>query len=196
MRKKSITPEEIIQATIHLVAENGLENISTRKVAASCGISDGCMFNYFESKNDLLIKCLYHIDNEIDAELSRTNFNILKMKKSIRALWFTYFDFLIEHGDYTKYYRQFRHSSYYTEEVVKGQDKSFSFFARLIASGSNVLNVNLDIFWVYIIETTLNFAVRVVDKQLPYNEKDKEKYFAFLANGISGIFKNAKDWES
>lgn len=196
MRKKTITTAEIIEATIHLVAENGLENLSTRKVAARCGISDGCLFNYFENKNKLLTECLYHIDNEIDKELSSVSFSLLSVKKSVRKLWFAYFDFLLTHGDYAKFYRSFRHSSYYTYDVVKGQDKSFTFFVRLISKASEIINVNLDIFWVYIIETTLNFAIRAADKQLPYSERDKEKYFALLANGIGGVFRDAKDWDN
>lgn len=195
MRKKIISPETIMLSTIHIVAKDGLENLSTRKVAAESGISDGCMFNYFKSKTDLLIQCLYFIDRQIDAELSTVHFNMLSPKKSIRELWFNYFNFLISHGDYARFYRQFRHSSYYNAEVVEGQNKSFSFFVKLIKNVSPLFNINMDIFWVYIIETTLDFAVRVADKQLPCEESDKEKYFALFANGISGVLKGTNDWK-
>lgn len=194
MKLKNGASNQIIEATIHLVAQNGLENLSTRKVAAECGVSDGYLFNYFENKNDLLVKCLYYIDNEIDAELKKANINILYIKKSVRELWFAYFGFLISHGDYAKYYRQFRHSSYYNDEVIKGQDKSFAFFVKLISMFSSRFRVDQDIFWVYLIETTLNFAIRVVDGQLPGKAEDTEKYFSLLVNGISGIIKDTNDW--
>lgn len=196
MRNKSIEPEQIIIATIHLVAQNSLENLTTRKVAAECGVSDGYLFNYFENKTDLLTKSFFHIDNEIDAELKKVHINVLAPKKTIHELWMTYFNFLVENGDYAKYYRQFRHSSYYTPQAIEGQNESYKNFITVIAKGNGLFNIEMDIFWVFVIETTLNFAVRVYDKQLPCSEKDKEKYFAMLAYGMNGIIKNTKEWNS
>lgn len=195
MRTKQIDPEKIIQKTIHISANLGLENLSTKKVSTACEISEGSLFNYFKNKNELLVQCLYSIDHDIDAVLSDVPINILEIKKTIRNLWFSYFNYLIQHGDNAKFYRQFRHSSYYTDEVIKGQDKSFSFFTGFLAKVLPSFQINTDIFWVYVIETTLNFAVRVVDGQLPSSDKDIEKYFSLIVNGINGFLKGSKNWK-
>jgi AcrR family transcriptional regulator len=194
MRRKEINPNDIIEATIHLVAKNGLENLSTRKITSECNISEGSLFYHFNGKTDLLVQCLYHIDEEIDHALQQVHVNLLSLKKSVRLLWFTYFDFLIHHRDYTQFYMQFRHSSYYTDDVIHGQDKSYSFFTELLKKVLPALNINTDIFWVYVIETTLNFAIRVSDGQLPCTDQDKDKYFSLIANGIGGVFKSTKNW--
>lgn len=195
MRKKQINPIDIMEETIHLVSELGLENLATKKISVACGISEGSLFNYFANKNDLLVKCLYYVDTEIDQVLSEVPIHLLNLKKTIRSLWFAYFNYLIDHGDYAKFYRQFRHSSYYTDEVIKGQDKSFSFFTGFLKKVVPTLQINTDIFWVFVIETTLNFAVRVADGQLPRTDKDIEKYFSLITSGIGGVLKSQKDWK-
>ena len=59
MKKQTITPESIIEATILYVANNGLENVTTKKVALDMGISEGTIFNNFASKKALLEACLF-----------------------------------------------------------------------------------------------------------------------------------------
>ncbi len=46
--------EEILDAAIHLFAEEGYHNSSVSRIAQKAGISKGLMYNYFESKEDVL----------------------------------------------------------------------------------------------------------------------------------------------
>lgn len=189
MRKAKINKEDILNATIQLVGDIGLENVTTKKVAAHCGISEGSVFNYYQSKKNLLTQCLYHIDQQIDNVLQQVPISPAELMPSVQGLWFTYFEYLVSHGDYAKYYRAFRHSSYYTEEVVAGQDQSFTYFSKLLRSNVPMLPFNINIMWVYIIETTLNFAIRIADGTLPYGENESENgiYFKLLMTGVTGI---------
>ncbi len=192
MKKKTITTDLILEAAIDYVADNGLENVSTRKVAALAGISEGSIFNNYATKAELLSACLFRIDAEIDAVLKTAPINLLRLRSSVKNLWYAYFNYLITHRSNTKFYLQFRQSSYYDESVIRGQDKSFSYFAALSSSNSGLFGVNSDIFWVYVIETTLNFAVRVVDGALPSDEESIEKYYNLIIKGISAYFKFIK----
>lgn len=191
MRKKTISPQAIIEATILLVAQDGLENITTRKVAKQTGIAEGSIFNYFPTKKNLLVSSLYHIDREIDVALKNVAFQGLSVLKNVKAMWYAYFNYFISHGDCAKYYRQFRNSSYFDIKVMEGQGKSFSFFADLVFKNVSLLGINPEIFWTYTIETTLSFAVRVVDGQLPGTLEDIDKYFDFIAYGMTGMFKKS-----
>ena len=46
--------EELIEAGITLVAKEGLEGFSLRKVAAVCGVSHAAPYSHFENKDVLL----------------------------------------------------------------------------------------------------------------------------------------------
>lgn len=48
----------ILDAASALFASNGFDAVSTRKIAADAGVSEGTLFNYFGSKNDLLLAVL------------------------------------------------------------------------------------------------------------------------------------------
>lgn len=50
--------ELIMSTALKLFANSGYESTSISKIASSAGISKGLMYNYFSSKEDLLIKVL------------------------------------------------------------------------------------------------------------------------------------------
>lgn len=52
--------------------------------------------------------------------------------KNVKALWYAYFEYFLSHGNYTKFYRQIRNSSFYNLEAKKEQGKSFPFFSNLV----------------------------------------------------------------
>lgn len=193
MRKQTITPEMIIEATISYVATYGLENISTKKIASSIHISEGTIFNNFSTKRILLVSCLNYIDGKIDAELKQAPSYGLNLKKHMKAMWYSYFHFLASHRDYTKFYIQFRQSSYYDEETIKGQDNSYNFFTKIIQKNIRLLGFNPDFFWTYIIESTMNFALHVADGGLPDTPKDIDRIFNLMAYGFIGIIKKHEE---
>ena len=57
-------PEEILSAARQLFLEHGIENVSTRQIAARVGISQTALYVYFKSKEDML-------DRLVDAALRK-----------------------------------------------------------------------------------------------------------------------------
>ncbi|MEE4191362.1 MAG: helix-turn-helix domain-containing protein [Halieaceae bacterium] len=56
---------DILEAAIHLFGEEGFHSVTTRKIAARAGISEGTLFNYFSSKNELMRAILERIYEEL-----------------------------------------------------------------------------------------------------------------------------------
>ncbi len=56
---------DILEAATHLFGEEGFHSVTTRKIAASAGISEGTLFNYFSSKNELMRAILERIYAEL-----------------------------------------------------------------------------------------------------------------------------------
>ena len=59
--KKHVNYKNIIDATISLISENGIKNVSAAKVATSVGISKSNVFHYFNSVDKLLLATLEEI---------------------------------------------------------------------------------------------------------------------------------------
>ena len=62
------TKENIIEAATKLFSEQGFDKTKTKTIAQLCGIAEGTLFNYFSTKDDLLIAVFEHMaQNETQA---------------------------------------------------------------------------------------------------------------------------------
>ncbi len=62
-QNKEETKQAILAAALKLFAEKGFYNTSTRAISRKAGITEGTLFNYFETKEDL---ALYFFEREMD----------------------------------------------------------------------------------------------------------------------------------
>lgn len=62
-RKAAARKREIINAAAHLFAEKGFHRTTTRDIAEQADISEGTLYNYFNSKDDLLLDIMDMIDD-------------------------------------------------------------------------------------------------------------------------------------
>ncbi|MGI5960105.1 MAG: TetR/AcrR family transcriptional regulator [Massiliimalia sp.] len=65
MNKTVTSKEEILAVSRQIVAQQGLQAINMRTVAAQCGVAVGSIYNYFPSKNDLIIATIEAVWKEI-----------------------------------------------------------------------------------------------------------------------------------
>lgn len=65
MNPMATSKENILQISRKLIQQNGWAGVNIRSVAAACGVSVGCIYNYFESKTDLLSATVESIWNDI-----------------------------------------------------------------------------------------------------------------------------------
>ena len=54
MNTIATSKEEILQTSRKLIQQQGWSAVSIRSVAAACGVSVGCIYNYFDSKAALV----------------------------------------------------------------------------------------------------------------------------------------------
>ena len=57
-RKKQKTQQAILEAAKSLIEREGFESVTTRLIAEAADISYQTLYNYFPSKNDILIELL------------------------------------------------------------------------------------------------------------------------------------------
>lgn len=70
MNKVVTSKEDILAVSKEIVAKNGIQEINMRNVAKQCGVAVGSVYNYFPSKNDLMIAVIDAIWKEIIQGLS------------------------------------------------------------------------------------------------------------------------------
>lgn len=65
MNKVVTSKEDILAVSKKMVADKGMQAINMRSVAKQCGVAVGSVYNYFPSKNDLMIAVIDAIWKEI-----------------------------------------------------------------------------------------------------------------------------------
>ena len=65
MNPMATSKENILQISRKLIQQNGWAGVNIRSVAAACAVSVGCIYNYFESKTDLLSATVESIWSDI-----------------------------------------------------------------------------------------------------------------------------------
>ena len=187
MRPVVIEKNTILKATIAYSAEHGLENVSAMKIARSIGISDATIFNNFGSMASLFAECLYYIDRKIDACLASTPLTSPEMSHVSHELWLSYFNYLVDNNRDAKFYRQMRHSSYYSDDVISHELQTYEFFSDFVGKNTHLIEANQYTMWTYIIENTLNFAIRVADGRFKSDSDSVDSYYRLVFFGLNGI---------
>ena len=89
----------IMDTALHLFAQNGFERTSIANIAKQAGISSGLVYNYFESKDDLLHQIL-DSGLQLISNLLHPDMTVEEFIKKIEAL----FDSMTENLDFWKLY--------------------------------------------------------------------------------------------
>lgn len=87
--------ELIFTATEHLMATQGLPNLSMHKIAKQAGISAGTIYIYFKSKEDLLEQFAVRVFSNFQRELTRNWEKNLPYFEQYRQMWKNIWHYLL-----------------------------------------------------------------------------------------------------
>ena len=79
---------QIIQESIQLIAEKGIQGLTIKNISKAIGITEPAIYRHFESKNDIILGIISTMKSSTDAELSNIDENnptIDKIKKMIQG---------------------------------------------------------------------------------------------------------------
>ena len=101
---------------MRVVAENGLPAFSMKKVTNLAGVSEALIYKHFETKEKLLYLCFETVHRQIAALFDKMEIPPLQapqeIYEAVRAMWMTYFSFLVQNSYRTIYYFEYRDSRY------------------------------------------------------------------------------------
>lgn len=91
---------DLIEAGIELVAKEGLEGFSLRKVASLCGVSHTAPYSHFGSKDILLEEMQNYVSQNFSARLEKTIARCKNTDRLLMELGKTYLNFFVAHPNY------------------------------------------------------------------------------------------------
>ncbi len=173
----------LMDATISVVARDGLDKLTTRSIASECELHDTYIYRYFLDKDDLLKRTFMREDKRmIDLMLdsvSKANLEELDFKESLRLLWMPAWEYLIDHPDVCKFYARYYYSVHFEKDALedfKENNKSLKNKFKSIFS----LDKDVDFLFHYNIDTMLHLTIRVATGEIPKDARLKEAVFALM----------------
>ncbi len=100
MDRKSIQEQRMkgyfIEAAKKVVKEEGLSNLTVKKVADLAGYAPGTLYNYFADLNNLLLHCAVEFWDECKDYVLRKTENCTEVREKIIALTKAYTEYFVE----------------------------------------------------------------------------------------------------
>lgn len=198
MGKNNNHRADIMRAAIELVAEDGISAVTTRHVARRAGVSDGLMYRFFKSKEELLISCLYQITDEFTGALHGfmeiQAETVTEYKQEVRTRWNVFFSVLLEHVSETLFFHEYANSASMMKLTREGKFQ-ITDFTRMLAERlgaanpefTHVSEEDIPYFWLYYIHVSMLFAVRMIRGELPDTEQSRDMVWRLISKGISSL---------
>ena len=158
-----------MESAVHVVARDGLENATTKAIAAQAGLNEAYIYKCFRGK-DQLLSAAFHQEVENFAAQLRQNLPLLHLpgippKERAFLFWQQVWQFILEKPDDCIFYIRY----YYSADCrANAYEEHLRQFHELIQSVRYVFQpqVNVDILVHQIFDTMLAFAARVMNAEM------------------------------
>jgi len=187
--------DALINSTISVIANEGLDKTTTKAIVRSTNISEAYIYRFFKDKEDLLSNTFSKLDDELVSKLA--NALTIMDKKDLpfeMRCWYCYRDvwhFLLGNREKTLAFIRYYYSPYfkkysYAEHQLRYQG-IISRFAAVFRSEANV--------WMilnHVLSVMLDFAVKVFNGDVEDNDDTTEHVFRLIYRAVSQYFDETK----
>nr|WP_075631002.1 TetR/AcrR family transcriptional regulator [Glaesserella parasuis] len=109
---KGILPQNevamcILNATDRLMAKEGVQNLSTHKIAKEAGVSVGTIYLYFKDKETLLNQLVLYLFNTFHSAVDREYDPDLPLFEQYKKLWNATWQFMLDNPNIVKNMHQY-----------------------------------------------------------------------------------------
>ncbi|HSD06607.1 TetR/AcrR family transcriptional regulator [Flavobacterium sp.] len=104
--------EQIIQTALKLFVDNGFHGTATSKIAQESGVANGTLFNYFATKEILIVSIHNSITKKMDDFIMESLGTKSVSKESFRKLFLASLDWNLNNRLEFQYLQQFNSSPY------------------------------------------------------------------------------------
>ncbi|MEM7551939.1 MAG: TetR/AcrR family transcriptional regulator [Bacteroidota bacterium] len=111
--------EQIFKSTIKLVNQEGIHNSPMSKIARLANISPGSIYNYFESKSELISSLYMRLIEERSKHLKTDQDSDIDYKSRFFLMWLNLFKYYTKASSNYLFIRQIEHSPFLKKEIVK-----------------------------------------------------------------------------
>ena len=109
----------LISTAKSLFAEKGFYGTPTAQIARDAKVSNGILFHYFPTKDELIKSLYVEIKDGIFKYTLSQVYRGATIKESLYTLWLASLEWYLENPEDFQFMLQFENSPYYTEEIER-----------------------------------------------------------------------------
>lgn len=137
--------EQIIQASVELFTQKGFHKTTTREIARASGLSNGALYEYVKSKEDVLYLVCRHIHQEIHERLADSLSSHERAVERLRHAVASFLSVIRDMEDEVLLIYQESKSlpHYYLREVLQNEQAITDIFVQLLQDGLQDQSIQL-----------------------------------------------------
>lgn len=100
MEKRTERQLEIIEAAGKILTEDGVQGLTTKKLAQRVGFSESAIYRHFKSKEDIIVSLLSYLSESMDERFTELALNEKDALESFESLFMNQFQFFTKRPHY------------------------------------------------------------------------------------------------
>jgi AcrR family transcriptional regulator len=116
--------EKIIETALRLFVDNGFHGTATSKIAQEAGVANGTLFNYFKSKDELVMALYVSVKDDMALFIEKNTAKSDSLKEVMKSQFLSSLFWALDNQLKFRFIQQFHTSPYVgkiEQEVIKSQ---------------------------------------------------------------------------
>jgi AcrR family transcriptional regulator len=177
----------LIRATIHVIANDGLDKATTKALATCAQVNEGYIYRVFDGKDDLLNKTFEMLDcqmiNLLHGAMGIIRDESLDMETRCYRIFSQLWRFCLAGRNECLCYIRYYYSPYFTKYSSEHHEKMFESvterFGRVFKQGTDIWHM-----LVYVLDIIFSSVIRVFRGDLPNTPETEKNVFELLYHSI------------
>ena len=194
--KSEMLRRELIDGTIYVIANEGLDKATTKQIGLKTGINEAYIYRCFKSKEDMFAKDFESLDLELIDTLKRYRGVLyqtdLTHEEKHKAYFTKIWEFLIGNREKCLTYIRYYYSPYFRKYSAEEHDR---LFAPVVANFSVLFKeeANVRLILNHMLNVALDFAIKVFHGEMPNEPDFTDHVFLVIYRSIEPYFKEEEE---
>ena len=190
---------KLIDGTIHVIANDGLDKATTKQIGIDTSINEAYIYRCFKDKEDMFTKAFEMLDEELVTKamqhvpiMYHTDMEYeLRCRFFFSAIW----NFLLGNREKCLTYVRYYYSPYFSKYSAASHKLRFK---PLVEKFNDAFKDEADVWMIlnHILNVMLDFAIKVHNDQMPNNDDYSEHVFRVIYASIKQYFRKPKESDS
>lgn len=184
--------EKLINATIHVIAEDGLEKASTKLIGTTAQVNEAYIYRCFKDKEDMYAKTFSYLDEELFG-VAMENISCMyaegvSFEKRSWAFYYAVWRFMLGNKSKCLAFIRYYYSSFFSKYSAYEHELRYK---PLVEKSKGVFLEESNVWMIlnHILTTMLVFAIKVFDGSVPDDDDTAEHVFRLIYVSIKQYFK-------